>query len=131
MVSAWSAVGAGPNSPVMGAVTTIAVSGTDVYVGGHWTHYQMPGDCIARWDGASWSTLGEGVDDTVYAITASGTGLYVGGWFSQAGDVSGTKHIARWDGSGWSALGSGTSDIVYTIAVRDATGDVYVGGAFA
>jgi trimeric autotransporter adhesin len=58
-----------------------------------------------------------------------GTDVYIGGWFGYAGDEP-AKYIATWDGARWSALGSGINDIVYALAVNEATGEVYVGGAF-
>jgi hypothetical protein len=114
----------------MGSVATLALVGDVLYAGGNWTHYQMPGDCLARWDGNTWSTVGEGVDDAVYTITPCGADLYAGGWFGEAGGAPASR-IARWDGRQWSALGAGLSDIVYAIAVNSATGEVYAGGAFS
>jgi hypothetical protein len=65
----------------------------------------------------------------VYAITVSGTDVYVGGAFDCAGNVA-ANNIARWDTvtHRWSALGSGVDGWVHAIAVD---GDnVYVGGHF-
>ncbi|HOA06068.1 MAG TPA: hypothetical protein PKH86_09500, partial [Candidatus Fermentibacter daniensis] len=67
-------------------VLALAVSGTDVYVGGDFTQAGgSPANYIARWDGSSWHSLGSGVDKWVYAIAVSGTDVYVGGDFTQAG----------------------------------------------
>jgi len=68
-----------------------------------------------------------GLNGWAYVITVSGTDVYVGGTFTQAGSVS-ANYIARWNGSSWSALGSGLNDEVYSIAVSGT--DVYVGGKF-
>jgi len=77
-------------------VRTIAVSGTDVYVGGDFTQAGgSPANNIARWDGSSWHPLGTGVNERVYAIGVSGTDLYVGGEFTEAGG-SPASYIARW-----------------------------------
>ncbi|MBK7204017.1 hypothetical protein [Candidatus Amarolinea dominans] len=151
--SAWSALGS--NGVVEGSFTpsvrAIAVSGTNVYVGGSFTNVLNNGtvltaaDYIAKWDGSNWSALGSNgagngsLNYTVRAIAINGTDVYVGGVFSDVNNA-GTSlpeadYIAKWDGSNWSALGSNgagggsLNDIVRDIAVSGT--DVYVGGAFA
>ena len=120
----WYTLGGGVND----RVTSLAVSGSDVYVGGWFTEAGgSPAGYIARWDGSSWHALGSGVNDGVYAIAVSGSDVYVGGWFTQAGG-SPANRIARWDGSSWHALGSGVDNDVLVIAVSGP--DVYVGGKF-
>ena len=97
---------------VGGTVHAVALSGSNVYVGGEFTDAGfVSADHIACWDGSSWSALGSGVNGTVFAIAVSGSDVYVGGYFTQAGGVS-ANCIARWDGSSWSALGSGLN---YTV----------------
>lgn len=63
----------------------------------------------------------------VYAIAVSGSDVYAGGVFVEAGGVPANR-IARWDGSSWHALGSGVNGRVNAIAVSGS--DVYVGGYF-
>ncbi|MBI1380619.1 MAG: hypothetical protein GC161_05965 [Planctomycetaceae bacterium] len=90
---------------------------------------------IAKWNGASWSAVGAGVNDDVLAFgvfdDSSGPRLYVGGEFSTAGGVS-ANHVARWDGATWSALAGGMKDDVFALAPFGAGGDhsLYVGGDF-
>ncbi len=86
-----------------------------------------PAPFPGQYDGGTWYTLGSGVNDRVYAIAVSGSDLYVGGWFTQAGG-SPANYIARWDGSSWHSLGAGVNHIVAAIAVSGS--DVYVGGYF-
>src|SRR5262249_37172475 len=54
-------------------------------------------DCIAKWNGSSWSALGSGLDGFspyVFALAVSGNDLYAGGAFATVGGkVSG--YIAR------------------------------------
>ncbi len=124
----WSTLGSGLN----GEVTAIAVSGSDIYVGGWFTTAGgISANYIARWDSttSTWSALGSGLNNVVMAIVVSGSDIYVGGWFTQAGGIS-ANYIARWDSttSTWSALGSGTNNWVYAIAVSGS--NVYVGGWF-
>src|SRR5690606_36414663 len=96
---------------------------------------------IAKWDGVDWSALGSGVTfDTqqisprVNALVISQSDLYVGGHFSNAGEVSASS-IAKWNGNSWSALGEGVwgnrfdSPIVHNLAISG-TGEMVVGGRF-
>jgi len=78
-------------------VYAIAVSGSDVYVGGAFTGAgSVPhDDSIARWDGGQWHPVGGGVHKEVAAIAMSGTHVYVGGLFTDAGGNPHADHIAR------------------------------------
>ena len=120
----WSALGGGVNFNV----ATVAVSGSDVYVGGQFTMAGgISANRIAKWDGNSWSALGTGVNGIVNAIAVSGKDVYVGGAFTSAGGISVGK-IARWDGSAWSGLGLGLNFTVSAIAILGS--EVYAGGIF-
>ena len=77
---------------------------------------------------ASWQALGTGLNTTVRAIAVSGSDVYVGGFFTDAGGNPNADKIARWDGATWQALDTGLSSTVYAIAVSGS--DVYVGGEF-
>lgn len=115
----WSALGAGVDN----GVCALAVSGTNLYVGGRFTAAGgVSASNIARWDGRAWSGLGTIHNDNgdlyfeVTALAVSGTDLYAGGSFTTAGGVPATN-IARWDGRVWSALGSGFNEHVGALAV--------------
>ena len=87
---------------------------------------------VARWDGKTWSLLGNGMNHTVYHLAVDGQdNLYAGGEFTLAGDVPANR-IARWDGKSWNALGSGLGGDAPTIADMEAdrSGNVYVTGEF-
>lgn len=89
---------------------------------------------VARWDGSSWSLLGNGFDDSVYAIAlGEGDILYAGGAFTTA-DSASNNCIAKWDGSSWSALGTGIHQELFGSSyVNDLAaigGALYVGGRF-
>ena len=73
---------------------------------------------------------GDGLNDYVYAVAVSGTDVYAGGRFIEAGG-SPANYVAKWDTitKTWSALGSGVGGNVYAIAVSGT--NVYVGGASA
>ena len=131
----WWALGSGITGTNEGSGTTvdaIAVSGSNVYVGGLFTNAGgVAVNNIAKWDGASWSALGSGIPGRVSAIAVRGDQVFVGGEFS-IGAVA-ALHIARWNGSIWLALpgsffGTIGNSFVSAIAIRGQ--DVYVGGSF-
>ena len=55
-----------------------------MYVGGGFTSVANA-YYIARWDGSQWHPLRSGINNTVFEIAVSGTDMYVGGDFSNAG----------------------------------------------
>jgi hypothetical protein len=63
----------------------------------------------------------------VYSLSASGSGLYAGGYFTTAGGVA-ANYIARWDGTEWSPLSSGMNESVHAVAVLGSS--FYAGGMF-
>jgi Rax2 C-terminal beta propeller domain len=114
--SSWSPLGSGLTTP--GAVLALATyddgggpalyaAGNFLNAGGTWTTH------VAKWDGSTWSALGNGVGvGFVNALCVyddgSGPGLYVGGYFGFGSAPVGNS-IARWNGSSWSPLGSGVT----------------------
>jgi len=150
--SSWSALGSGMDDGVWSltvdaAGTVDPAGGPALYAGGDFTVAGgVQANRIARWNGSSWSALGQGVSDASYAASVhalalfddgGGSALYAGGFFGLAGGVP-ANHIARWDGSSWSALGSGLALITYpntrlhSLAVHDdGSGPaLYAGGYF-
>lgn len=99
---------------------------------------------IAKWNGATWSSLGSGVAPTSnarrvdsLAVFDDGTGsaLYVGGEFASAGGLAATKSLARWNGVEWSSVGGGVGGVgsrVQSLHVfDDGSGPaLYVAGSF-
>ena len=94
---------------------------------------------IGRWDGASWSAVGEPINFSAPRISAlevhddgSGPALYAGGDFRTFGDTTALR-IAKWDGQAWSALGEGFDRPVNALRSFD-HGDgpqLYAGGEFS
>lgn len=86
---------------------------------------------IARWNGASWSPLGSGIEGAsqarVLALHVHEGDLIAAGFFSSAGGVS-VSNIARWNGSEWTALGDGFNDWVRTLATHE--GQLIAAGHF-
>jgi len=116
------------------------VSGSDLYAGGHFTTAGgFTAINIAKWNGSNWSALGSGISDpgssfsAVNALAVSGSDLYAGGSFTNAGNTA-ANNVAEWNGSNWSALGSGISGAngydppVNALAVSGS--DLYAAGSF-
>ena len=140
--STWSPVASG----VDGSVDALAVfddgsgGGPALYAAGGFTIAGgVRANSVAKWDGKSWSPLGEGTDGTVTTLvvfddsSGAGPALYAGGGFTTAGDLT-VNRIAKWDGSTWSPLGSGIDGSVFALSVfDDGSGDgpaLYAGGGF-
>src|SRR5438477_440852 len=101
-------VGAGLKGPPdSGAVGALASLGTDLYAFGGFTNAGgITARGLARWNGANWSTLRYGVDNTVVTIETTPTDVYVGGSFTNAYNFPRqgytVNRIARWDdATGW------------------------------
>ena len=95
-----------------GRITSMAVSGSDLYVAGAFNRIgSVSATNLARWDGNTWFPLGDGLERDFYqshfiqALTVIGTNVCIGGGFNIAGNP-GTTNIAVWNGTSWSALGN-------------------------
>jgi hypothetical protein len=125
---------AGPGNEVY----TVVRAGAAIYIGGAFeTAGNVVARNVARWDGTSWSSLGNGiangVNGPVQALLVVGTDLYVGGRFDQAGGAA-ARSVAKWSGTGWSSLGAGISNgngqLARVQALARIGTDLYVGGNF-
>lgn len=128
--STWSPLGTG----VTGNAYAVAeMANGHVVVSGH---LSVGGTFVgpAIWDGATWSVLGQGVTHGMsttaitYALLVDGNGVWVGGAFTEPGDV-GANGIARWDAAGWTAIGTGFNATVGAFASLP-DGSFVAGGAF-
>lgn len=143
--SNWSALGSnGAGDGALGdTVEALAVVGSDLFVSGYLSNAAgvAEADFVARWDGVNWSALGSNgagngaLNSVAYDFATSGTDLYAGGYFFNAGGVPEADYVARWDGSAWSALGSngagdGAFDNPWVHALAISGSDVFVGGTF-
>ena len=144
--SAWSALGSdgagGGAIAGAGGVWALAVSGSDLFVGGLFSDVAgiAAADAIARWDGNAWSAIGSNgsgdgaISGWVDAVDVSGSDVYVGGLFYDAAGIPEADMLARWTGSAWTAVGSNGSgdgalnNEVNAIALSGS--DVYVAGDF-
>ncbi len=77
----WTQTGGGMG----GTVYALAAAGTNLYAGGTFLQVSQPNAAlltvnrVTRWDGSQWSALGQGVNDIMFAVAASGSNVYVGG----------------------------------------------------
>ena len=61
---------------------------------------------VAKWDGTTWSALGDGFNSTVYGVGVYNGELFAGGDFTQSGTQT-LKRIAKWNGTDWVSPGFG------------------------
>ncbi|MBI1850650.1 MAG: hypothetical protein HYR85_09935 [Planctomycetes bacterium] len=87
-------------------------SGPALYAGGEFGGAgDVSASSIARWNGTSWSAVGDGLSGQVQCLSSydDGTGhpvLVAGGRMHVIGDNDG-GYIAMWDGSAWTTVGDG------------------------
>ncbi|MDE3091123.1 MAG: hypothetical protein KGJ80_17245, partial [Chloroflexota bacterium] len=137
---AWSAL---PNNGLAdflgspGSVTALAVSGSDVYVGGYFnqtadTTVQNLNGLAKLTGGTTWTALpGNGFYGGIQALAVNGSGdLYVGGSFNQTADGGTTNlnNFAKLSGGTWSSPNGGLDGGVSALAISG--NDIYVGGGF-
>jgi trimeric autotransporter adhesin len=130
----WSSLGSGLTLALgasIGYVTSIALSGTNVYVGGRFDRAGgLPATNIARWNGLQWSALGVGLNNTVNDVLVVGSDLYAGGSFTAAGAMQ-AYGVARWDGSRWHAVGVQIDRDQFSVtSLAYSGGYLYAGGTF-
>jgi hypothetical protein len=151
--SVWSALGSptsGPNGAVITLKTFDDGSGPSLYLGGGFTQAGgAPANRVAKWNGSTFSPLGQGIGGTsdpldFYPTSFSvfddggGPALYAIGPFYSAGDTV-APGIAKWDGANWSVPGAnqpgtqGLDNGVRALLSLDEGGGqhaLYVGGGF-
>ena len=132
--STWSPLGTGMGGPGWSSsietLTVAALADGTTFAGG--TFVDAGGTKVnhaARWDGASWSTMQPGMDDTVYSSVRLPNGdIVIGGTFTTIGSQT-FNHIARWDGATFHPLGTGLNNNAADMVV-DGNGDLIVVGGF-
>ncbi len=106
-------------------------NGDLIAAGQFWTAGGISVDEFAKWDGASWSGLGNyGSDGMVRALTVYNDDLIAGGYFQNLNGMA-VNGIAKYDGASWSALSTGmgtTNPYVRALTVYD--GYLIAGGTF-
>ncbi len=126
----------GPNGPVFAVETYNDGTGPALYVGGSFT--AVGGVAVtsnlAKWDGTTWSAVGNGVIDfgPVRALKVhndgSGPRLFVGGqFFGTPGVFIGL--VAAYDGATWDDLGGGMEGVIVT-SFEEFGSQLYAAGTF-
>jgi len=139
-ISRWNGTSWSATTTTNSYVTALAAfddgSGPALFAGGSFTTIDgVPANHVARWDGASWTPLGTGLNGDVFALATfddgTGAALYSAGSFTSAGGTAANR-IAKWDGASWTPLGAGTSERVYALTTYDdGNGQaLYAAGAF-
>lgn len=129
----WSSFGTGLKFGGFPNVLSLAVTGTDLYVGGNFDKAnEISVNSIARWNfqNQAWYPLGNGATDgfgTVLAIVRSSHGIFAGGNFLKAGDLV-VNSLARWGGSQWNTIGKGTNKAIDVMVSRG--NEIFIGGDF-
>ncbi|MBI5034250.1 MAG: cadherin-like beta sandwich domain-containing protein [Chloroflexi bacterium] len=120
-----------------GTVNAIAISGTQLYVGGNFSQ-SANGlvtnlNHVASYNGSAWSALAHGGlnGSSVNAIAMIGTDAYVGGAFTQSfdGAVANLNAVAKYSGGAWTALANNGLNLPVNALAVSGT-DLYVGGTF-
>lgn len=85
----------------------ISLDNGDVIVGGTFTEIDgAPMGSVARWDGASWQSMGSGMTDGVTCLTQSPDGTIYAGLLSTMTFGDGiASNIAKWNGTEWERVG--------------------------
>ncbi|MGH7245024.1 MAG: hypothetical protein ACREJD_16535 [Phycisphaerales bacterium] len=119
----WSVLGPLGSSPT-GSLAYAIMGGNLVACG------YMPSrgtNCVAQWDGASWSALGGETVGDVKAFAVYQNQLFAAGDFTSIGGRS-IYSFARWDGAAWQSMG--LTRVVGINALCVNNGLLYVGGTF-
>jgi trimeric autotransporter adhesin len=135
--SLWQPLGSGiEGEEYFAYVEALGVYDDKLFVGGRFTHAGgVPVSAIAIWDGAAWSSAGDGLqtgflDEDVYALVPFDGQMVAGGNFARSGDAQ-ADFIARWNGTTWSGMGSpglGADGIIYAAVPHG--GGLIVAGSF-
>jgi hypothetical protein len=116
----WSAAGPALGAGIYGSIFTLETFAGDLIAGGSFRFDPVQPSYVAKWNGATWDSLGNGVVGTVRDLIGYDSQLIVGGFFSVASGSAGER-IASWDGASWSSLGTGitggANPGVYALAV--------------
>ncbi|MBK8167594.1 MAG: hypothetical protein IPK64_16740 [bacterium] len=107
---------------VLGYVEDTTTFGTDLVIGGEFPGVgDVAAPNVARWDGAQWHALGDGLDNDVAALVVWNGDLYAGGGFAGG--------VVRWDGADWVEVDGGVDGRVDALAVWN--GDLVAAGSFS
>jgi trimeric autotransporter adhesin len=136
----WQPLGLGLQFPPTAQCSALTEWNGNLYAAGIFA--QVGGatvQCLAEWDGSSWSAVGanEVLDSSamgIFSLCVYNGNLYMGGAFKTVDGIT-VNNIAEWNGTTWSPLGSGihiidstSTDAVNSMIVYN--GSLVVGGNF-
>jgi|GEM_PF-2401499 len=141
--SIWEPLGEGVVNTGSNSVTALAVdANNNVYAGGDFTGVYNPGrapvnvNYIARWNGANWSALGQGLTDgprngeRVAGIAIDNSNrVYVAGDIGAAVNANGASingPLVYWDAGQWRSLAPFVSPFLINDVAIDGTGKIYL-----
>ena len=108
-------------------VEALLVHDDALWVGGNFVSIEASAMAsLARWDGA-WNEIGDGVVGRVTCLAPAGTGVFVGGEYTAAGDVA-ARGAAIYDDGAWTPLGDGVD--YWPEAAQLYEDALWVGGVF-
>lgn len=99
-------------------------NGAALYVGGSFNRINGTDvvSNVAKWDGTTWSAMGDGLDGQVQELVVfndgSGDALYALGSFNNSG-TNPMPRIAKWNGAAWEAVGAGADGNIFGAIVYD------------
>jgi len=133
----WSQLATGMNDVVC-ALTLFTYSNNTTYLvaGGNFTTAGgVAANRLALWNGSTWSAVGSGVNDTVFALAAlptASTTFQAGGAFTMYGTFSAARRVASFYPFGlYQQLGTGIDNgAVYALSYFPTAPNLYVGGSF-
>ncbi|MBI5217360.1 MAG: T9SS type A sorting domain-containing protein, partial [Bacteroidia bacterium] len=127
--SSWLYPGAQPNPTL-----SITKYNGEIYAGGMFFKADnKPIKFLAKWNGATWDSVGTGVNGPVWNFQVINNDLYVMGTFDTVGAIV-AHGLAKWNGTQWSDVHSfplldpPNLNIVRSIAFYN--NELYVGGSF-
>jgi hypothetical protein len=139
----WDHVGQGSTATAASLNGNVTALNTDnpgvLYVGGNFVNAggRANADRIAKWNGASWSAIGNVplTNGSVFAIAYHAGKVYVGGTFQDAGGDPKADFLAAWNGTAWEKPCTSTTlakPITSNVNALQVIGHtLYVGGSFA
>jgi hypothetical protein len=137
----WSSLGTGLGRGTLscGVYAIRALPNGDIFVGGQFdTAGGMAVKNVAKWNGAAWSAVGEGLYGTfgstaaVRALAFDSSGaLIASGSFDRTGTDVVALNIARWNGTSWSSTDSTFATAPIYALENMPNGDVLAGGGMS
>ena len=125
--SEWSFPGGGIKRNFVNAFTiyngSLVLGGDFDSVGSTRAHF------ITGWNGGSFSTFGDGMNNVVFTLGTYGTYLLASGTFTYAG-TNPANRIAKWNGSQWDSIGGGVTEGTMVISFYNYQGYIIAGGRF-